>query len=122
MPNKLTRIAQEVLFMESDLPQRFDYSSGEKPKINDFEIHLFEQTWGSTALGFSGIGGQAITTANTYVFVPISCNQKCFVYFAGEFAYAAPYCDVLREDILHGKMEPVSRKGKYFTQNKEMKG
>ena len=59
MPNKLTRIAQEILFMESDLPQRFDYSSGERPEINDFEIHLFEQTWGSTALGFSGIGGQA---------------------------------------------------------------
>lgn len=113
MPNKLTRIAQEVLFIESDLPRRFDYSSGERPEINDFEIHLFEQTWGSTALGFSGIGGQAITTANTYVFVPVSCNQKCFVYFAGEFAYAAPLCEKLMEDIRMHHMASVAQSGKY---------
>lgn len=113
MSNKLTRIAQEVLFIESDLPCRFNYSLGEKPKINDFEIHLFEQTWGSTALGFSGAGGQAITSANTYVFIPNGIDQFCFVYFAGRFAYTVPYSDVFMEDVKKQSMEPLSGCYKY---------
>ena len=34
----------------------------------EFEvISVFSQTWGSTALGFGGIGGQAITSAYTTI-------------------------------------------------------
>ena len=47
---------------------------------------VFIQTWGSTALGFGGIGGAAMTSA--YVVVLESEQGSGFaVYFGGRFAY-----------------------------------
>lgn len=105
--SKLTKIARELLTIEEDLPFRFDYKKEDRPSIDDFEVEIFEQTWGSTALGFSGIGGQVITTAHTYVFMPIFTNQDCFVYFSSGFAYSAPYCERLVEDVKNRSMAPV---------------
>lgn len=113
MSNKLTQMAREILSIEEDLPFRFDYSEKQRPTLDNFELYTFEQVWGSTALGFGGIGGQAMTSARTYVFVPINCNQKCFVYFAGRFAYKADYSQEFMDDVLRGNMESVSRAGKY---------
>ena len=113
MSNKLTRMAREILAIEADLPYRFDYSNNSNPTLDDFEIHVFEQTWGSTALGFGGVGGQAMTSATTYVFIPIGINQKCFVYFAGSFAYAVDYSDKFMKDVLGGNMAAVYESGKY---------
>lgn len=113
MSNKLTQTAKELLMINDDLPFRFDYSEEPKPTVDDFDMYTFEQVWGSTALGFGGIGGQAMTAARTYVFVPITCNQKCFVYFAGRFAYAVKYSQTLMDDVLRWSMEPVSKAGKY---------
>ena len=62
MSNKLTRMAREILAIEADLPYRFDYSDNSNPTLDDFELHTFEQTWGSTALGFGGAEG--VTKAN----------------------------------------------------------
>jgi len=47
---------------------------------------MFPQQWSSTALGFGGIGGQAITDAYTVV---LESHQDCgyCVYFGGRFAY-----------------------------------
>lgn len=45
---------------------------------------MFPQTWSSTALGFGGIGGQAITQAYSIV---IECNGEYAVYFGSQFAY-----------------------------------
>lgn len=49
-------------------------------------LAMFSQTWSSTALGFGGMGGQAITSA--YVIV-LKSNQGAgyCVYFGGRFAY-----------------------------------
>ena len=113
MSNKLTQMAREILSIEADLPYRFDYNENPRPTLDDFDLYTFEQVWGSTALGFGGIGGSAMTSARTYVFVPVSCNQKCFVYFAGRFAYAANYSEKFMEDVRKGNMEPVSSAGKY---------
>ena len=113
MSNKLTRMAREILAIEADLPYRFDYSDKSNPILDDFELHTFEQTWGSTALGFGGVGGQAITSAITYVFIPISINQKCFVYFAGRFAYAVDYSEKFMKDVLDCDMASVAESGKY---------
>lgn len=114
MSNKLTQIAREILSIEADLPFRFDYGKDQRPTIDDFEIYTFEQTWGSTALGFNRVGGQAMTSARTYVFVPIGCNQNCFVYFAGRFAYAAKYSNVFMEDVSKCNMASVARSRKYM--------
>lgn len=113
MSNKLTQMAREILSIEADLPYRFDYNETPHPTLDDFDLYTFEQMWGSTALGFGGIGGSAMTSARTYVFVPVSCNQKCFVYFAGRFAYAVNYSEKFMEDVRKGNMESVARAGKY---------
>lgn len=58
------------------------------------EVRAFPQVWGSTALGFKGIGGQMITSAMTTV-VSFRDSQdpslwaKAYVYFGGRFAYSA---------------------------------
>lgn len=113
MSNKLTQIAREILAIEADLPYRIKYNKDEKATVDDFTMHPFPQAWGSTSLGFEGIGGQAITTANTYVFIPEGVNQDCFIYFGGKFAYNAPYCQALIDDVRSQNMEPVYRSGKY---------
>lgn len=110
--NQLVGMAREILAIEVDLPYRFDYSN-ETPTIDDFELYTFNQTWGSTALGFGGIGGQAMTSARTYVFIPVNCEQKCFVYFGGRFAYSADYCETFVEDIRNQNLASVSMSGKY---------
>ena len=113
MSNKLTKMARDILAIEADLPYRFDYSDNSNPTLDDFKLHTFEQTWGSTALGFGGVGGQAMTSATTYVFIPIVANQKCFVYFAGRFAYAVDYSEKFMEDVFKCDMASVADSGKY---------
>ena len=116
MPNNLTQMAKHILQIESDLPYRFNYKNDkyDHPTVDDFEIYIFQQIWCSTALGFGGIGGEAMTYAYTYVFIPVNTNQNCFVYFDGRFAYEAPYSDKFMEDVMNQKMAPVNLKGKYY--------
>ena len=113
MSNKLTAMAREILTIEADLPYRLDYSDNLNPTLDDFALHTFEQTWGSTALGFGGIGGQVMTSARTYVFIPMGVNQKCFVYFAGKFAYAVDYSDEFMKEVLGCNVAAVHESGKY---------
>jgi hypothetical protein len=72
---------------------------------------MFSQTWGSTALGFGGVGGQAITSA--YVIV-LECMGEFCVYFGGRFAYkvCAPNAKFF-EDIVAHRMADVSAQRKY---------
>ena len=106
-------MAKNILQIESDLPYRFNYKNDkyDHPTGNDFEIYIFQQIWGSTALGFEGIGGQAMTSAYTYVFIPVNINQNCFVYFDGKFAYEAPYSDKFMEDVMKQKNGTSESKG-----------
>ena len=111
--NKLTKMARQLLQIEEDLPFRFDYSKGEHQTVNDFEIHIFQQTWGDTSCGFGGMAGQSMTTENTYVFIPVNVNQKCFVYFGSRFAYTADPVQEFWDDLEHEQMVAVWKKGKY---------
>lgn len=117
MSNKLTRMAKQLLNIEEDLPCRFDYARDRHAHIDNFDVYVFEQTWGSTALGFGGIGGQAMTAENTYVFIPLNCDQPCFVYFGSRFAYKVEYSDIFMNDVRSGHVESVSRSGKYTSAN-----
>lgn len=120
MSNKLTKMARQLLCIEEDLWFRLSPSKYNKfVSPDDFELHIFEQVWGSTSLGFGGIGGNAITTENTFVFVPISCDQNCFVYFGSRFAYEAEYNSTFREDLLNRNMKPCSQAGQYRKEVKE---
>lgn len=56
MSNKLTKMARQLLCIEEDLWFRLSPSKYNKfVSPDDFELHIFEQVWGSTSLGFGGI-------------------------------------------------------------------
>lgn len=108
--NKLERKIRELAAINEDLPKRF---KNECSSVDDFDIYSFEQIWGSTALGFGGIGGMKCTAAITYVFVPFDCEEKCFVYFGAGFAYSADYNDEFKKDLESQCMKPVYQSGVY---------
>lgn len=112
MSNKLTRMAQDILAIERDLPYRFEHT-GERVLVDDFDVICFDQTWGDTTLGFGGVGGQAVTTATTYVFIPLCVDQPCFVYFGSRFAYTADFNVAFRKDLSCRNMRSVARSGIY---------
>lgn len=60
-----------------------------RPAPSDCEIFaMFSQTWASTALGFGGIGGAAMTPA--YTVVVRGPDSSAAVYWNGRFAYRIP--------------------------------
>lgn len=80
---------------------------------DDFDITLFSQTWGSTALGFGGFGGMAITEAYTTVilYTPLDIYA---VYFDGDFAYYVLNAnEQFYHDLMEHKMAAVSNHAKY---------
>lgn len=80
---------------------------------------MFPQTWSSTALGFGGIGGQAITSAYTVV---ASCSVAggAAVYFGGRFAYLVEHArqnQAFREDVTNQRMaDCAGAKARYAPQ------
>ena len=57
-----------------------------RPNISEIQVTaMFPQTWGSTALGFGGIGGAAMTPA--YTVVVTGPSNQVAVYWAGQHAY-----------------------------------
>ena len=82
--------------------------SGKHTEYNISLHSMFPQTWGSTALGFGGIGGQAITPAYTIILESEQGAGFC-VYFGGRFAYRIERPNkVFMEDIVRRSMSEVS--------------
>ena len=65
------------------------------------KTYIFSQEWGSTSLGFSGIGGQCCTEAFTVVLCDCS---NAHVYFGGDYCYSVPLNEKVMEDIKNHKM------------------
>lgn len=105
---ELTRIARDILNISQHMKTVYyndvDYDDG--------DLYMFDQTWASTALGFGGMGGSAMTTATTYVFVPAKL-ETAFVFFDGYFAYQCDINDRFREDIRKHNMASVQQSGRY---------
>lgn len=77
-----------------------------RPTPHDCTVAMFPQTWGSTSLGFGGIGGQAITEAYTVV-VDSDRAGACAVYFGGRFAYLVEHArqnPAFRQDVFNQSM------------------
>lgn len=104
----LIKTSIELLKISEDMRRRFynniDYDEG--------ELYDFDQTWGSTALGFPGVGGQAMTTARTYVFIPDNLNTA-YVYFGSRFAYECDLSEEFKNDLRNRRMADVMHSGKY---------
>lgn len=103
---KILDMAKDLIDIHDDIVRRTQYYG------KDFDIYDFDQTWGSTALGFGGIGGSAMTTARTYVLVPDD-QEIAHVYFAGRYAYTCKINDAFREDLRNRRMADVIASGKY---------
>ena len=79
----------------------------EHDKYNPILVEVFPQTWGSTALGFGGVGGQAMTTAYTSVFYDQGQNYAV-VFFDGRLAYIVNEpTDLFWEHLKGRRMLPV---------------
>ena len=78
-----------------------------------YRPYLFEQTWPSTALGFPGMGGSAMTKAWTIVMLPTAPDIPALVYFGGQFAYEADMNEEFQRDLANGRLENVMNSGKY---------
>ena len=103
--SKLINMAMQLLSIYEDIKYRTDET--------DFEIHDFDQIWGSTALGFPGMGGQAITCERTWVLIPESTYDCAYVYFGGRFAYKASMSDRFVDDLRNKHMASVMESGRY---------
>jgi hypothetical protein len=86
----------------------------------DVEVYaVFAQVWASTALGFGGLGGQAITTAYTTVLRSSVTDEFC-IYFGGRFAYRIVNANErFYEDIKQRRMDPVKDHQRYQQSNKD---
>lgn len=80
--------------------------------------YAFPQTWGSTALGHGGIGGQMMTSAITMVVVVQPGwhgdhpEGIALVYFGGAFAYSAKLTRAVEEAIATRRMPGKWERGK----------
>jgi hypothetical protein len=86
-----------------------------RPAVHEITVvGMFPQTWSSTALGFGGIGGQAITTAYTVV---LECNSEYAVYFGGRHAYTVQHpSEEFFQDLSKRQMREVSCHSVYHIQ------
>ena len=82
-----------------------------RPTEDDVEVFHFVQTWGSTALGFSGIGGSSMTSAYTTV---VLMGGTAAVYFAGRHAYTINnVSQEFMSDLHNHHMNARNRSGGY---------
>lgn len=83
-----------------------------RPEHYECSVVSFPQAWGSTALGFGGIGAQAITTAQTTV-ITGNRHEVC-VYFDTRFAYRITRPNKqFFEDVAAQHLAPVNRSAQY---------
>jgi hypothetical protein len=83
-----------------------------RPDLSELEVYSFPQTWGSTALGFDGIGGSAMTTA---LMVIVIHGVEACVYFGGSLAYRIEEInDAFRTDMQRYEMKSVTGARKQY--------
>jgi len=88
-----------------------DKTISRRPNAYDIEVYSFPQSWGSTALGFGGVGGQAITTAQTTVVIS---SPGAAVYFGRRLAYVIQNVNVrFGKDLASFNMAEVRQRFKY---------
>jgi hypothetical protein len=109
----ITSLAMSVTrAIDRDLPDiEFERRDGSKsrrrPHEGEIDVHLFPQTWGSTALGFGGIGGASMTTGDVVV---VMQGAAAAVYFAGRHAYTVKrFNEEFFNDMKTQTMAPVGR-------------
>ena len=82
-----------------------------RPRVDEVDVFHFPQTWGSTSLGFGGMGGAMITKA--YTTVVVLQRKHAVVFFNGCFAYKTTTNDEFYSDLKNFRMASVYKSDKY---------
>lgn len=112
---------EEALYATFNGKRERSGSRKRRPYPNEIEVYSFPQSWGSTALGFGGIGGQASTTATTVV---VTCGGQACVYFGGQFAYKVEEfgrSQAFQDDLRRHDMADVAKAFGRYEQKKVAK-
>lgn len=104
----ILKMTRQLISIAEDLRYRFGIYYPDR----NADLYDFDQTWASTALGFGGIGGSAMTTERTYVYIQYD-EETAYVYFGGMFAYKASINARFWEDIDKHNMASVMESGRY---------
>ena len=87
-----------------------------RPGTRECNVYSFPQMWGSTATGFGGMGGCAMTNAQTTVVT--GPNQDAVVYFGQHFAYHIILPNQkFHDDMSHKQMNSVKLSKQYESHN-----
>ena len=87
----------------------------QKKYYHELNMMMFKQTWGSTALGFGGLGGCAMTDAYTTVVIDM-CSDYVGVFFGERIAYIINNPnETFYEDMRNRDMVEVSKSGIYLS-------
>lgn len=105
---QLLKMARELITITEYLRDKYGiyYAEG--------DLFDFDELWGSTTLGFGGVGGSAMIWARTYVFIPKGI-EEAYVFFGDRFAYKTTMNDRFWEDVKNCQMASVMESGKYST-------
>jgi len=79
-----------------------------RPFSDELEIIMFPQTWGSTALGYGGMGGAAMTAAYTIV-LSFHLQTYCVYFGSGRLAYKLEYINMSKEGRENFFMDMANR-------------
>ena len=104
----ILKMTRQLISIAEDLRYRF----GIYYPDSNADLYDFDQTWASTALGFGGIGGSAMTKERTYVYIQYD-EETAYVYFGGTFAYKTHINDRFWEDIKKHDMASVMESYRY---------
>lgn len=82
---------------------------------DDISVYVFPQSWGSTALGYDGIGGSQMTTASTIVLYAFDSDIIRVYFGCSILAYEIKNPNKLFFDDLHNhRLEGQFKRSKYF--------
>lgn len=106
---RLTGDKGDEVYDESDTQQAQALVKAFLGPYPEFGFYSFPQDWGSTSLGFSGLGGQAQTRANTNVVIG---DAKALVYFGQTFAYECKLTEAFYAALERRSMPSVAQRGR----------
>jgi hypothetical protein len=102
---KLTKEEQGVAMKTDTVPR---VSKIRRPMSDELEVIMFPQTWGSTALGYGGMGGAAMTSAYTII-LSFHLQTYCVYFGGGRLAYKLEYANMSKEGRENFFMDMANR-------------
>lgn len=91
-----------------------------RPEASEVDVVLFSQMWGSTALGYGGLGGAAMTEA--YTVVVMTREVACVYFGCGRLAYKVEFDKLTSEQRVNWEQALAKRQVPARSQAKALLG